>query len=157
MPTRLIVAAGTGLWAVALVVTLVVPSLHTGDRSWWPWTCVSGIALGAIAWWYVGRGHDNAAERLTGRPPQGAARQAAAGAGCRQAGSSSKSSRIGGAMRSAVCRSTSTSECAPHPWSRLTTRASEGDHSLAQTPNTDAQRTGHRHEEAAASSTAPGP
>ena len=49
------------VWVLALVVTLVVPSLHTGDRSWWPWTCVSGIALGAIAWWYVGRGHDNAA------------------------------------------------------------------------------------------------
>ncbi len=49
------------LWVVALVVTLVVPALHTGDRSWWPWTCVIGIALGAIAWWYVGRGHDNAA------------------------------------------------------------------------------------------------
>jgi hypothetical protein len=61
VPTRLLVAVGTGLWALALVVTLVVPSLHTGNRSWWPWTCVSGIALGAIAWWYVGRGHDNAA------------------------------------------------------------------------------------------------
>ena len=61
VPTRLIVAVGTGLWVLALVVTLVVPSLHTGDRSWWPWTCVSGIALGAIAWWYVGRGHANAA------------------------------------------------------------------------------------------------
>ena len=61
VPTRLIVAVGTGLWVLALVVTLVVPSLHTGDRSWWPWTCVSGIALGAFAWWYVGRGHANAA------------------------------------------------------------------------------------------------
>ena len=61
VPTRLLVAVGTGLWTLALVVTLVVPSLHTGDRSWWPWTCVSGIVLGAFAWWYVGRGHDNAA------------------------------------------------------------------------------------------------
>lgn len=61
VPTRRIVAAGTGLWAVALVVTLVVPAFHTGDRSWWPWTCVTGIALGAFAWWYVGRGHVDAA------------------------------------------------------------------------------------------------
>ena len=60
-PSRPIVAVGIGLWAVALVVTLVVPALHTGARSWWPWTCVTGIALVAIAWWYVGRGHDNAA------------------------------------------------------------------------------------------------
>lgn len=62
VPTRPIVAAGIGAWAVALVVTLLVPALHTGDRSWWPWTCVTGIALGAFAWWYVGRGHGNAAK-----------------------------------------------------------------------------------------------
>ncbi|GAA4397413.1 hypothetical protein GCM10023168_02330 [Fodinibacter luteus] len=55
VPTRRIVVVGTALWALALVVTLVVPALHTGDRSWWPWTCVVGIALGAFAWWYVGR------------------------------------------------------------------------------------------------------
>ena len=61
VPARLIVAVGTGLWVVALVVTLVVPALHTGERSWWPWTCVTGIVLGAIAWWYVGRGHPDAA------------------------------------------------------------------------------------------------
>jgi hypothetical protein len=61
VPARPIVAAGIGLWLVALVVTLVVPALHTGDRSWWPWTCVTGAVLGAFAWWYVGRGHDNAA------------------------------------------------------------------------------------------------
>lgn len=55
VPTRTIVVVGTAIWAVALVVTLLVPALHTGDRSWWPWTCVTGIALGAFAWWYVGR------------------------------------------------------------------------------------------------------
>jgi hypothetical protein len=60
--TRPIVGVGTGLWALALVVTLVVPALHTGERSWWPWTCVTGIALGAFAWWYVGRGHGDAAD-----------------------------------------------------------------------------------------------
>jgi hypothetical protein len=49
------------VWLVALVVTLVVPSLHSGDRSWWPWTCVTGAALGAFAYWFVGRGRGNAA------------------------------------------------------------------------------------------------
>ena len=62
VPSRPIIAAGTGLWALALLATLVVPTLHTGDRSWWPWTCVTGIVLGGIAWWYVGRGHANAAQ-----------------------------------------------------------------------------------------------
>ena len=61
VPTRPIIGVGIGLWVLALVVTLVVPELHTGDRSWWPWTCVTGIALGAFAWWFVGRGHENAA------------------------------------------------------------------------------------------------
>ena len=60
MPTRTIVVVGTAVWALALVVTLVVPSLHTGERSWWPWTCVTGMALGAFAWWYVGRGAGDA-------------------------------------------------------------------------------------------------
>lgn len=62
VPTKVIVAVGTALWSLALVVTLLVPSLHTGDRSWWPWTCVAGIALGAFGWWYVGRGKGNAAD-----------------------------------------------------------------------------------------------
>ena len=61
VPTRTIVLVGTALWAVALVVTLVVPALHTGERSWWPWTCVTGIALGAFAFWYVSRGKGSAA------------------------------------------------------------------------------------------------
>jgi len=61
VPTRAIVGSGIALWAVALVVTLVVPALHTGERSWWPWTCATGIALGAFAWWYVGRATARAA------------------------------------------------------------------------------------------------
>ena len=55
VPMRPIIGVGTGLWVLALVVSLVVPALHTGDRSWWPWACIAGIALGAFAWWYVGR------------------------------------------------------------------------------------------------------
>lgn len=60
VPTLAIALVGTGLWALALVVTLLVPALHTGERSWWPWACVTGIALGGFAWWYVRRGRGNA-------------------------------------------------------------------------------------------------
>ncbi|WP_392544362.1 DUF2530 domain-containing protein [Oryzobacter telluris] len=62
VPVRGLVAVGTGIWALALVLTLVVPALHEGDRSWWPWSCVTGIALGGFAWWYVGRGRGSAAD-----------------------------------------------------------------------------------------------
>jgi len=48
------------LWSVALVVSLVVPALHQGDRDWWPWTCVVGIVGGGLALWYVRRGRGNA-------------------------------------------------------------------------------------------------
>ena len=61
VPTKVLVGLGTALWSVALVVTLLVPTLHTGDRSWWPWTCVTGIALGVFGWWFVGRGRGTAA------------------------------------------------------------------------------------------------
>ena len=63
VPTRTVVLVGTAVWVVALVVTLLVPALHTGSRSWWPWTCVTGIALGLFAWWYVGRGGRETAGR----------------------------------------------------------------------------------------------
>ena len=63
VPTRTVVFVGTAVWVVALVVTLLVPALHTGSRSWWPWTCVTGIALGVFAWWYVGRGGRETAGR----------------------------------------------------------------------------------------------
>ena len=59
-PKRRIVEAGIVAWAVALVVTLVVPALHEGDRDWWPWTCVAGMGLGAIGWVYLRRGRGNA-------------------------------------------------------------------------------------------------
>jgi hypothetical protein len=62
VPSKVVVAVGTAAWCVALVVTLLVPALHTGDRSWWPWTCVTGIALGVFGWWYVARGKGNAAD-----------------------------------------------------------------------------------------------
>ncbi|HMM94925.1 DUF2530 domain-containing protein [Phycicoccus sp.] len=61
VPTAAIILVGCVGWAVALVATLVVPALHSGDRSWWPWACVTGLALGAFAAWYVRRGRGSAA------------------------------------------------------------------------------------------------
>jgi hypothetical protein len=60
--TTRVVLWGIALWAVALVVTLAVPELRTGDRSWWPWTCVAGILLGFLGYTYVRRGRGNAAD-----------------------------------------------------------------------------------------------
>ena len=60
VPTQRIIAIGLGLWLVALLVTLVVPALHEGDRSWWPWACVAGFVLGSIGFLYVRRGRGNA-------------------------------------------------------------------------------------------------
>ena len=60
VPMLRIIEAGLAAWLVALVVTLVVPALHEGDRSWWPWTCVAGLLLGGIGWVYVRRGRGNA-------------------------------------------------------------------------------------------------
>lgn len=62
VPTRRIIVLGLAVWAVALVLSLAVPALHEGDRSWWPWACVSGIALGLIGYAYVSRGRGNAAD-----------------------------------------------------------------------------------------------
>jgi hypothetical protein len=62
VPMTRIVAIGIGVWAVALVVTLAVPALHEGPRSWWPWCCVAGLLLGVAGYAYVRRGRGNAAE-----------------------------------------------------------------------------------------------
>ncbi|MCG7323681.1 MULTISPECIES: DUF2530 domain-containing protein [Arsenicicoccus] len=61
--TDRVVALGTWLWVVALLVVLVVPSLHLDGRAWWPWACVTGIALGVLGLAYVrsGRGADKGA------------------------------------------------------------------------------------------------
>ena len=60
VPMLRIIEVGMAVWLVALVVTLVVPALHEGDRDWWPWACVAGIVLGGIGWAYVRRGRGNA-------------------------------------------------------------------------------------------------
>jgi hypothetical protein len=59
--TARIVEIGMACWFVALVISVLVPALHQADRSWWPWTCVAGIAGGAMALLYVRRGRGNAA------------------------------------------------------------------------------------------------
>jgi hypothetical protein len=59
--TARILEIGMSLWFVALVTSVLVPALHQGDRAWWPWTCVAGIAGGALALVYVRRGRGNAA------------------------------------------------------------------------------------------------
>ena len=60
VPMLWVVQGGVAAWVVALVVTLLVPALHEGDRGWWPWTCVAGVALGGLGWAYVRRGRGNA-------------------------------------------------------------------------------------------------
>ena len=52
---------GIALWAVALVVSLLVPALHEVGRQWWPWACVAGIVGGTLALLYIRRGRGNAA------------------------------------------------------------------------------------------------
>ena len=59
--TTRVVLWGELAWVVALVVTLVVPELHEGDRDWWPWVPVVGIVLGLVGLSYVRRGRGNAA------------------------------------------------------------------------------------------------
>ena len=55
---------GIVLWGVALVVSLLVPTLHQGERHWWPWACVAGVVGGALALLYVRRGRGNASTAL---------------------------------------------------------------------------------------------
>jgi len=67
------------LWGLVLVVTLLVPALHQGDRQWWPWTCVAGMAGGGLALLYIRRGRGNAeganlparSQQPTDGPPSG--------------------------------------------------------------------------------------
>lgn len=60
--TPRLVLAGIAVWVVALVVTLLVPTLHTGQRDWWPWCCVAGVVLGLAGFSYVSRGRGNASD-----------------------------------------------------------------------------------------------
>ncbi|MFG2006499.1 DUF2530 domain-containing protein [Spirillospora sp. NPDC048911] len=65
-----IAVAGTVAWAIALVTLLII---GTDDR-WWLWVCVTGIAIGLFAIWYVprlqsGRAREEAA-RAARRTPE---------------------------------------------------------------------------------------
>jgi hypothetical protein len=40
------IAAGTALWAVALVVLLIFRPAP--ENTWWIWTCVTGIGFGLL-------------------------------------------------------------------------------------------------------------
>lgn len=62
VPTLTVIRVGAAVWALALVATFVVPAWHTGERSWWPWTCIVGLALAAFGEFYVRRGRGNAAD-----------------------------------------------------------------------------------------------
>lgn len=58
--SALIVGAGALVWAVALLVCLLVPSLHSGSRDFWPWACLIGMCLGLLGVVYIRRGRGNA-------------------------------------------------------------------------------------------------
>jgi hypothetical protein len=58
--TGRVLLVGIALWLVALAVTLLVPALHEGERSWWPWVCVAAVVGGLLALTYVRRGRGNA-------------------------------------------------------------------------------------------------
>ena len=50
---RLITAAITAGWVIALIVVLIIrPSLPPAER-WWVWTCVAGVVMGCFGLWYV--------------------------------------------------------------------------------------------------------
>lgn len=57
-----IVLVGIALWALALLLVLLVPAWHEGSRAWWPWACLSGLALGVVGYGYLRRGRGNAEE-----------------------------------------------------------------------------------------------
>jgi Protein of unknown function (DUF2530) len=70
---RLVTGIGTAAWAVALVVVLIARDALPAGSQWWVWTCVTGLAMGLFALWYVPvlkRGRQRAAERRS--QPSGA-------------------------------------------------------------------------------------
>ena len=52
---QLVTAIITAGWAVALVVLLVLRDQIPASERWWIWTCVTGVAMGLFALWYVPR------------------------------------------------------------------------------------------------------
>jgi uncharacterized membrane protein YhhN len=62
VPVRTITLVRWGIlaWAVVLVLVLAVPALRSGERAWWVWVPVAGMALGAVGHVYLRRGRGNA-------------------------------------------------------------------------------------------------
>lgn len=58
--TKKVLLSGIACWAVAFVVTWIVPALHTGDKWDWPWIALTGFVLGFFAWAYLAAGRGNA-------------------------------------------------------------------------------------------------
>ena len=53
---RATILVGIGLWAVALVVTLVLHGRLAADgRGWWTWTALAGLGLGVLGLDYLRR------------------------------------------------------------------------------------------------------
>lgn len=48
IPVARVVGVMTALWALALLVVLLTPAWHEGERHWWPWSLTCGLALGLI-------------------------------------------------------------------------------------------------------------
>ncbi len=71
---QLVTGAGTGGWAIALVILLVIRGSLPAAAQWWIWTCVTGVVLGLFALWYVPR-----LKRARARAARGTADQSAPG------------------------------------------------------------------------------
>ena len=67
-----VVAAGTALWALALVVLMVLRLTGAdGVQGWWMWMCGGGIALGLIGMRHCRRRQAAIArDRAAGLPPR---------------------------------------------------------------------------------------
>jgi H+/Cl- antiporter ClcA len=50
---RLIAAVGTGVWAVALIIVVLLRDHLPRSSHWWIWTCVAGVGLGLFGVVYV--------------------------------------------------------------------------------------------------------
>jgi uncharacterized protein DUF2530 len=52
---QLVAGVVTAAWAIALVVLLIVRDSLPASARWWIWTCLTGVALGLFALWYLPR------------------------------------------------------------------------------------------------------
>lgn len=64
-----ILVVGCTAWAAGLVVTLLVPALHQGERWAWPRVCLAGLGLGLLGLALVRKGI-GAGPREQDSPPE---------------------------------------------------------------------------------------